>query len=427
LEKQIDGSYLPTSHLISLIDKGILIVFDEISALKNVNCQTRKAAHAMIKALISRNTSSRALLLSALPCNEPVHVLSLMQLLGVISDDKFYDYNKRDGIYRPLGVQEAINWCYHKKPEITQTIVNEHPPTNKRNLGKLGMELYRQVVSSELSSCIKLTIPEHLDVKNGYYPIDSTNLLLMKEGQKILYDAVRYRDDFGQGGRSIDWGKITTGLELLGRSKLTIIVQLATVMLLSDPNLKIVIGVWFISHIKWLAEALKQYGVVTLFGGVAIKDRIGVIDQFQAPDTTCRIMIINPTVGGMGISLDDQHGQYPRLMLLIPDYRLMDLVQCLGRVHRNSTQSKKQTMVRYIYANEFSNENKILASLTRKSEDARIVVSDQSGIILPDSFPVDTEIKSLPEIIGLPPLPVRETLETNVMDTIPEKLQLLEI
>lgn len=409
LTRDDQDKYAPTPYLISLINQGVMFVFDEMSKLKNQDCQARRASHVIIKTIISKRSVSRVLLLSALPCDKPIHVLSLMQLLGIIYDDKFIEYDQSERIYHLRGMQEAIDWCYARNPSAIRDVVYQYPVRHKKDILNLGMELYRHAVFDNLSSCMKVNNPidEMLDVKNGYYPIDSRNLTLLLAGKTILHKAVRYNNDLEDINSSqVNWGQITQGLELLGRGKLKMMAQMARVFLMSNPQSKGVIGVWFIDHIKWLAEVLAEYGVVTLYGGVKMSERTNVIDRFQDPDSNCRIIIINPTVGGMGISLDDRDGNHPRWMLLMPDYRLMDLVQCTGRVHRNSTRSKRDTIIRFVYAKAFKMESKILSALLRKSNAARIVVSGESGIILPDSYPVDDQIQVLPEFpFVLPVLP----------------------
>nr|QBK90882.1 MAG: DEAD/SNF2-like helicase [Pithovirus LCPAC201] len=431
LTRTSNDGYLATPYLISRIDEGRLFVFDEMSKLKNQTSQSRKAAHAIIKTIVSRKSSSRVLLLSALPTNEPIHVLTLMQLLGIIYVDNFVEYDKSGRTYHLTGIQEVIDWCYKRNPDKTREIINQHSTTSRQSIMEMSTELYYYIISDHLSSCMVVDNPVDLDIKNGYYPIDSENLAILKQGQRILNDAIRYRGDQLVNPRTINWGMITRGIKLLGKAKLKIMAQMARVFLISNPSSKGVICVWFVSHIKWLAEALKGYGVETLYGKTKMKQRKPVVDRFQDPDSDCRIIIINPTVGGMGISLDDRDGNHPRWMLLMPDYRIMDLVQCTGRVNRKSTLSKEETIIRFVYTKAFKTESRILSSLHRKSEAARIVISDRSGIRLPDSYHIDNQIEVLPEFsTPLPPLPdPEEVLDEGFVlpDSLDNNLSLLRI
>ncbi len=392
-----------------MIDEGRLFVFDEMDSLKNHRTQTSKASHAIIRTIVTRRTKSRVLLLSALPASDQSHALTLMQLLGIVHSETFVEYNKSTKIYNPTGIQEVINWCYQINPTLTREIINRHSTSNKKGFLQMGAELYRQIISDRLSSC--MPADNSVDIRNGYYPIGKESLEILKRGQGMLRRAVRYRNDESlTQHRTINWGMITKGIKLLGKSKLRIMAKMAKFYMTSNPLSKGVICVWFVSHIKWLAEALKEYGTETYYGGIEMKQRPRVLERFQYPNSSSRIIIINPTVGGKGISLDDQDGNHPRWMLLMPDYRIMDLVQCTGRVDRKSTISKDETMIRFVYTNAFKEERRILASLHKKSKNARIVVSDKSGVRLPDSYLTDDQIKVLPEF-PLPPLPDPEEIK----------------
>nr|QBK91174.1 MAG: DEAD/SNF2-like helicase [Pithovirus LCPAC202] len=398
-----DNKFLPTQYLLSVINEGRLFIFDEMSELKNYTTATSKAAHAIIKAIISRKTKSRALLLSAFPTDKIKHILTLIQLLGIAYSDTFVEYDKRAKIYNMTGMLEVINWCYQRNFTLTKEIISHHSTSNKQSIMKMGTELYRLIISDCLSSC--MVGGSSAEIKNGYYPIDKESLAVLEDGERFLSRAVHYRKEDGQvSRRTINWGMVTRGIKLLGKSKLRIMAQLSKVYLTSNPQSKGVICVWFVSHIKWLAEALKEYGAETFYGKTKMNQRQPVIDRFQDPNSSCRILIINPTVGGKGLSLDDRDGKHPRWMLLMPDYRIMDLVQCTGRVYRKSTVSKDQTMIRFVYTRAFKTESKILTSLIQKSDNARIVIGNKSGIRLPDSYQTDDQIKVLPDI-PLPPLP----------------------
>jgi hypothetical protein len=62
------------------------------------------------------------------------------------------------------------------------------------------------------------------------------------------------------------------------------------------------------------------------------------IDAFQADKE--RVILCNIRAGGVGISLHDINGTYPRLSLISPTWSAQDLVQALGRIHRAKGMSK---------------------------------------------------------------------------------------
>lgn len=408
-----DNKLIPTEHLKQLLRSGVLIVFDEISKLKNQETGVRAASHAVVKALIDVKSGSRIVLLSALPCDKIVHISSLMQMLGIIYSDKIYKYDTTSRKYILKGFQEAINWCSNEDPKTTNNILRQYPDINKNSIPKLAQDLYRSIIRSRLSSYMRDRENSGCQkvVKNGYYKITGQDMELLRLGQKTLRNAVRYYGDSFTARKSTNWGEVTKALEILGISKLHTLVSLAYQDLTSDPQRKIVICVWYIDQLLWLKKVFEPFGAGLLYGGITdAKDREDVVSLFQEPNSKCRVIIINPTVGGMAISLDDRDGKWPRTLLGIPDYRFGALVQCTGRVFRpGSTKSKENTTIIFIYAEKFKGESKILNSLIQKSSDARSVISDDSGLVLPDDYQVDDNNEEL-EHIECPPLPIKEKI-----------------
>ncbi len=460
----------------NLLRQGILVVFDEMSKVKNQSAGVRKAAHAIIKALIQilqesppltkdispvngsisasdatsnsianktednnstvnkpngnevesapilARTASRAIMVSAIPCDKPEHILSLMQMLGIVLNDKFYQYENGTQEYRLIGFQEAINWCLTRDESGTRGILGHHPAINKKTIPIIAMELYKDIIAARISSTMPPALDQNIDIKNGYYKIGDEDLAMLRSGATALCKAVRYRGD-GRGNihegiashPGTNWGEVTKALRLLGTAKLRKIYTLVKLDLDSNPQRKVIIGGWYVLHLNWFLQALSDYGAVLLYGETKMMERERVINLFQQFDSACRVIIINPTVGGMSISLDDQNGNWPRSMFLVPDYRLIDLIQCTGRVNRESTRSNSETIIRFVYAKEFQGESKILTSLLRKSRAARSVISTQSGLILPDSYANEIEESSGPVDFPIPPLP--QNLDLNNADS----------
>ncbi len=413
-----DDKFIPTEHLKQLLRSGVLIVFDEICKLKNSDAGVSAASHAIVKALIDVKSGSRIVLLSALPCDKIEHILSLMQMLGIIYNDKIYKYDTTSRKYILKGFQEAINWCSNEDSETTINILGQCSDINKKSIPKLAKELYRRIVKSRLSSCMRDKENSGCQkiVKNGYYKITGQDMELLKLGQKTLRNAVRYYGDNFITRKSTNWGEVTKALQILGISKLHTLVSLAYRDLTSDPQRKIVICVWYVDQLLWLKKVFEPFGAGLLYGGIPKgKERDDVVSLFQEPNSKCRVIIINPTVGGMAISLDDRDGKWPRTLLGIPDFRFNELIQCTGRVYRpGSTKSKEDTTIIFIYAEQFKGESKILNSLLQKSNDARSVISDDSGLILPDNYQVDDNNEEL-ESIECPPLPIKEKIQRELL------------
>ena len=96
---------------------------------------------------------------------------------------------------------------------------------------------------------------------------------------------------------------------------------------------------------------------------------------------------MNPDVGGVGISLHDTTGEYPRYMFISPSYKLIETAQAASRIHRFGTMS--DAIVRMFYANEDRlMEIKILTAMTAKTAVVKGAIDDvsRSEIILPGDY-----------------------------------------
>jgi SNF2 family DNA or RNA helicase len=76
---------------------------------------------------------------------------------------------------------------------------------------------------------------------------------------------------------------------------------------------------------------------VQIYGDQSVQDREDAISLFQADK--CRVMIAQIQAGGVGLSLHDLRGEFPRIALVSPTNNPYDLKQCLGRINRAGAKS----------------------------------------------------------------------------------------
>lgn len=403
------GTFTATDTLQRLLDSGVLIVIDEVSKLKNQQTGVKRAVHVMITELLNSCyrisvhnrvnetalNSSRAILLSAMPCEKPQHFSSLCQILGLTTCQYIYKHNNGDKEYDLKGYWDVVNWCNNINERLTNLIVSKYPVINKRTVPNVIMELYDQIIKEELSSCVSAEyIPSHC-IKNGFYQLSAEDSQILANHRKELIA------DMDEGGdiythivsmlsnRGSNWSQVSKTLKLLGTAKLRRTYMLAVEELRSNPHRKVVIGVWYIDHIIWLLEALKSYGSQAIYGDIKQCDRKLIIDEFQKPNDVIRVLIINPTVVGMCVPLDDQDGGYPRTLIMFPDYRISEIVQTTGRVSRETTASALETRICMVYADEFKEETNIVETAITKSINAKRAIGTDSGLTLPDSYKIE--------------------------------------
>ena len=98
----------------------------------------------------------------------------------------------------------------------------------------------------------------------------------------------------------------------------------------------------FISFRDTLAALEKRlsdgYEVAVIHGDQDEEERQSAIEEFRADKA--RVIVCMTQAGGVGISLHDTEGSFPRVALISPTFSAIDLKQALGRVHRADGKSK---------------------------------------------------------------------------------------
>ncbi len=433
---RVEDKFYPTPYLQQLVKSGVMFVFDEMDATKNMFTLTHKAVHTIVKEIMQSGSPSRVINISPLPSATEENIQSLCKIMGIILSDKFHDYDKRKRKYILLGILELIDWCRRTDPIKTLMVMrmymtdqyydrclakgklwemNTDGFTNldKRTIRTLTVQLYSSVVKQAISIC--MPAQDTPPIENVYYRIYSINdknghkadivdKTLLAAGVRLLNSAVNNRSKVAPGRIAVDMSNVMRAVRIIGISKLNTIFQIVYQTLKRDPNRKFIIGAWYRCHIEWLENALSQFGAKTVYGKITDrKVRLHNVKLFQEDSDICRVLIINPTVAGRGINLDDKHGNRPRTALFIPDYRFMSAVHATYRIWRADTKSKDKTHIYFVYSPDFRKEANILKNLVKKSGKAKTVISG-SNLHLPSNYKmIDVDIVRQP--VQTPQLP----------------------
>jgi superfamily II DNA or RNA helicase len=102
-----------------------------------------------------------------------------------------------------------------------------------------------------------------------------------------------------------------------------------------EEGASVIIFVNFKETVSILCEKLKTNCMIT--GTTSLEDRQKNMEDFQSDKE--RIIICNSKAGGESISLHDLTGKHNRITLISPTYSAQDLVQILGRAHRDGGKS----------------------------------------------------------------------------------------
>jgi SNF2 family DNA or RNA helicase len=97
-----------------------------------------------------------------------------------------------------------------------------------------------------------------------------------------------------------------------------------------DNGNSVAIFVNFTDTLKTIQKELDAKSVI--FGQQSVEERDRSVRLFNEDKE--RIIICNIRSGGVGISLHDTRGDYPRVSVISPSWSAQDILQSLGRIHR---------------------------------------------------------------------------------------------
>ena len=90
-------------------------------------------------------------------------------------------------------------------------------------------------------------------------------------------------------------------------------------------------------------------------------ERQEIIRRFQADEL--RFVVCNVAAGGVGVSLHDLNGNFPRVALISPSWNAKDIIQVTGRVDRAGG---KTPSIQRILFGEGTVEDEIRKSVNKK-------------------------------------------------------------
>lgn len=141
-----------------------------------------------------------------------------------------------------------------------------------------------------------------------------------------------------------------------------------------DEGQSVCIFVNFRISMKCLHALLPKAGLI--FGGQTGAERQDTVDAFQADQL--RVLIATIEAGGVGLSLHDVTGRYPRLSLISPSWRAVSLVQAAGRINRAGARSP--AMNKMVFLNN-SIEEQVAKRVSQKIQNLSLL---NDGDLSPD-------------------------------------------
>ncbi|SPN79165.1 DEAD/SNF2 DNA/RNA helicase [Cedratvirus Zaza IHUMI] len=369
-----EGEYYATEDFRAEVERGMLLVFDEVHNLMNETSQN-KAAHCLTKTIMRENSCSRVLCLSATPCCRQRHCFPLMKIMGFCQSSSLYYYDNVARMYvvEGYGYQELIEKARKINPTLALEIYSSVTLSN-RTSSELCYRLFTEIFLPGIRTSMPPNTDIVVDAKLGLYNFHPNDVDQLRRAYSAIFASV---DADGVLRANISKPCKMIGMACVG-----------TISRLTEQDIalgrKVVIFAEYHDVIEALKLSLAQYNPLVLSGKIAQGQRTHIVSLFNQTNMDYPVIICHPRVGGVGIELDDKDGRFPRKTYLIPSYYFIDSIQAAGRTCRTNT--KSTPIVRIIECNQFSENTKILSSIIQKSIIVKTIVGTNS-IVLPSDYP----------------------------------------
>jgi hypothetical protein len=383
-------AFFPTDRLVALAMEGTLFVMDEIQNFKNLSAQF-EACRAIIECA-GQHSASRVLLLSGSPIDKMEQTLRLFKAVGVFRADEIARYNFKSHDLEWTGLEEIRSYCHALNPTLYRTVFKPTRFQSGRVLTKYAYDLFLKCVRPTLASAMTPpALPVALVKRNGFYEIEdpdeahALSVAVMKLEGAAGYDATTHTVQVTRiGDKAGSFAEIAEALVAIEWAKRHLFVRLARQALQTGTANKVILCFNYSKTIDFVEDALREYDPLVIQGSTSQSRRTHILDAFQAPTTTYRVLIGNVQVCSTGIDLDDKHGEFPRTAFINPNYSTITLYQLGHRFHRANTKSNADVF--FVYGKERP-EMMVLNALSRKSTIMKEITPEQAvaGVV----FPVD--------------------------------------
>lgn len=388
-----------TEKYIKLCKEGLLLIVDEIQNTKNVSDQflaVKELAHPILQSGISGK--SRIIALSGSPIDKKEHSIVLMRMLGIMKSDVLSSFNPGTYVNELIGAQEIQDFCMEIDEQTTRSILR-HDYMDNITTGYIlpyCYDLFQNVVKKHLSSFM---LPEKSSVQ--LYKKNVAYMMSNEDAEKLNNAISGLASTVGWKNGNIDLSgstKIGTVMALLQESlmdieysKLNTMARITRQTLENNANRKVVICVNYTFSISELCYRLNEFNPLVLNGSTNLKQRTVIINKFQKNNGLFRLLIVNIKTASTGIDLDDKFGDFPRTVLINPNYSAIDLYQLSHRFLRLDTKSNSDI---HFVCGKCPNgikyrETNILNALARKSDVMKETTREQvdNGVCFPSDFP----------------------------------------
>jgi len=358
--------YFPSKKWAEMCQEGILLIIDEMQFVKNQNLQA-KAIKAMIAELKKYN-SSRVLMLSGSIIDDTAQAKNYFSLLGILTlQPMTINPSSKKKAYP--GILEIEEFCNHERKCIIEKPLNyiEH----------IFMTTFKQ------NFCCAMKPPQLRDMFkfNWFCKVSQTNDQEIGMAVSMIDKIIK--------SKKINQTMIFALMQRIEVAKVPTFIRLARKFFAENATGKLVIGLGYLEGIRLLEQELAEFSPAVITGCVPNKSRQEIIEHFQKPDLSSRLIIAQVRIISTGITLHDAHGNFPRTCYISPSYDTMMIFQIGHRFCRITTKSTPD--LRVIYSKNNKHELTVISRLARKSEIMAQFHSDGVGCLFPHEFTEITE------------------------------------
>lgn len=369
--------YTTTPEFDKILDAGVFLVIDEISMMKNEDSQITNAVAAMVHRLVTRpKTKSRYVLISALMLDSIEQAVTFCYLMGwtdgnLITNDS-YGTNTS-------GLLNLIKMFYSIDPVKTMEVMahyNYLHLTNLRdNVKNIVFDLMKDVGMPNVS----FALPEpkvEADRFISYFNMTDGEYIAYRTAVENLEKYVVFDSVTGEAkGAELKHNELL--MKEIEMCKTGIIIRETINVLNSQPTSKVIIMIDSLQTVEFLHIQFElaniKHSVIT--GDTTKPERYSIIDSFNEPSLYSRLLIATTKTIGMGISLHDIHGGFPRTTFICQRFGIMSTHQAASRTIRENSKSK--ATVHIVYGKHYTQhgpddievkEDRVINAVNRRSE-----------------------------------------------------------
>ncbi|MFS8158927.1 MAG: hypothetical protein ACMG6E_01700 [Candidatus Roizmanbacteria bacterium] len=399
------GPFYATDLWREICSNRVAIIFDESSAIKNDDSAQHCAAVELIKtAVCGEDYDCFVMHLTAAMIDKPKNWASLFRAVGLINQRTLYHQNPYLNVleWEQYGVGEVRDIGLTIDAVATKRIFQNYPVSAKQ-LPVILDKLWERVFRPHM--VCPVTDPVYANPETGvpYVRLRQNKFVVLDdEGVAMANEAIYMMRSAGildeAGGVNVDransnFGLIQKALMLLCRAKVKTLIRLCIEDLsakrLDGHECKLILCVPFKEDQQIIREGLELFGVEVLNGEVPIgHPRNKIIDKFNEANSECRVLIMTPEVGGIGVNLHDTDGRFPRIMNVLSTFNFLAMFQATGRSWRRGLRSNVE--VNIIYGKNSAYES-ILVNAMVKSKTGMNVMMPGSNRVFPGSYDICIE------------------------------------